>query len=720
RPAWFDVIEDTDFVPVGPWNTHGLIIINPLQRPERSQAVQATRASGHPVIFVGSGERGPTIVADNVGGIYAALRHIVEHGHRQIAFIAGSQTDLEGDSGDRLRAFQAAMVEFGLPIDPRLIVFGRHVFTGGYEAMHRLLATGVPFTAVLASNDESAIGAITALREAGKRVPHDIAIIGFDDRIEGLLQEPALTTVQIPLFKLGYQALELMVRHIREREPLPELVQVPTRLIVRESCGCSQNAVLADTLEMIAHHSTEPTVTNLPAQAAQAMSTMLAPRMHGLTANEVSRLCQQLITAFRQSVQSARPVAFRTELAQVLKQVAAAGDDTHDWQIAISFLRDLVPRMFDPTLQPLALELLDEARVTTSAAMRWQYWQYFNRQQQTNNRVGRLTARLLHTLAESDIYEILARHLPELNIPLLWIGFFEAEDGDPVAWCRLRAVTAPQQPVVRIRSRTFPPRQWLPTRQSFQLALIPLGGTGSEAGFVTFDASRLELYGTITQQINAALNTARLYRAASEGQRLAEEANQLKSRFLSMISHELQTPLNLIVGMSDLLLREITQSGNSLPSSIRDDLKRIYANARHLGRLISDVLDLASSDAGQLRLNCEVVDLGEVMRVVADAGRQMAADKRLTWYDSIPVEGPWVWGDRTRLQQIGLNLVVNAIKFTARGRVDLIVTPETDAVTVTVRDTGIGLPPTEQARIFEEFQRSERSVSQGYGGIGLG
>lgn len=191
RPAWFDVIEDTDFVPVGPWNTHGLIIINPLQRPERSQAVQAIRASGHPVIFVGSGERGPTIVADNVGGVYAALRHIVEHGHRQIAFIAGSQTDLEGDSGDRLRAFQAAMIEFGLPIDPRLIVFGRHVFTGGYEAMRRLLATGVPFTAVLVSNDESAIGAITALREAGKRVPHDIAIIGFDDRIEGLLQEPA-------------------------------------------------------------------------------------------------------------------------------------------------------------------------------------------------------------------------------------------------------------------------------------------------------------------------------------------------------------------------------------------------------------------------------------------------------------------------------------------------------------------------------------------------
>lgn len=166
RPAWPAVADDADFVPVGPWNTHGLIVINPLQRPERSRLIQSIRAAGHPIVFVGSGEAGPAIVADNAGGIFAALRHLVEHGHRHIAFIAGSETDLDGDSGERLRAFEAAMAQFGLAVDPRLIAFGRHVFAGGYAAMQQLLATGQPFTAVLASNDESALGAIAALRAA--------------------------------------------------------------------------------------------------------------------------------------------------------------------------------------------------------------------------------------------------------------------------------------------------------------------------------------------------------------------------------------------------------------------------------------------------------------------------------------------------------------------------------------------------------------------------
>jgi len=720
RPAWLEVADDADFVPVGPWNTHGLIVINPLQRPERSQRIQSLRAAGHPILFVGSGEAGPTIVADNAGGIQAALRHLVEHGHRQIAFIAGSVTDLNGDSGERLRAFEAAMASFGLLVEPRLIVFGRHVFAGGYEGMQHLLATGLPFTAVLASNDESALGAIAALRAAGRRVPDDVAVIGFDDRPEGLLHEPALTTLQIPLFKLGYQAIELMVRHLRERAPLPDWVQVPTRLVIRESCGCSQSAVLADALEIAAHHAADPTIPDPRAQTAQFITDLLVQKTHGLNRDEINRLCRRLLTAFGQSVEAGDPGYFRAMLTQALRQVAGVGDDAHDWQIAISFIRDALPHLLHPKFHALAHDLLDEARITISAAMRFQHWHYRNTQQQINNRLGRLTARLLNALAEEEIYEILARHLPELNVAWLWIGFFEAEGDDAVAWCRLRAVTAPQQPVIRIRSRAFPPAQWLPARQPFQLTLIPLIGTGSEAGFVAFDTARLDLYGAITQQISAALNTARLYRAANEGRRLAEEANQLKSRFLSMVSHELQTPLNLIVGMSDLLLRESLTDEHQLPPSLRDDLKRIYANARHLGRLISDVLDLASSDAGQLRLAYDVVDLAQVMRAVAAAGQQMAADKQLIWQDNIPDEGPWVWGDRTRLQQIGLNLVVNAIKFTARGRVSLTVTPETDAVTVTVRDTGIGLPPEEQARIFDEFQRSERSISRGYGGIGLG
>ncbi len=166
RPAWPTLSSETDFVPIGPWNTDGLIAVNPLHTEARSRDLQDLIAAGHPVMFVAAGEAGPTIVADNAAGIRDAMRHLVGHGHRRIAFIAGSPEDMAGDTGARFQAYRSALQEFGLPSDERLIAYGRHISAGGYDAMRRIMDTGAPFTAILASNDESALGAMEALREA--------------------------------------------------------------------------------------------------------------------------------------------------------------------------------------------------------------------------------------------------------------------------------------------------------------------------------------------------------------------------------------------------------------------------------------------------------------------------------------------------------------------------------------------------------------------------
>ena len=314
--------------------------------------------------------------------------------------------------------------------------------------------------------------------------------------------------------------------------------------------------------------------------------------------------------------------------------------------------------------------MLHQARITISAAMRQQHRQYLVDQHWTGDRLGRLTASLQTALDEPQIYEALAQHLPEMGIDTAWIALFEPEGDDPIAWSLLRAVTAPLQ--ATIRSRDFPPEGWIPDDQPFSLALLPLVGRLGKAGFVAFDTSHLEVIGAIAQQLVAALNTAQLYREATEGRRLAEEANQMKSRFLSTVSHELRTPLNLIVGLSGLLLQEGERGRRAGDrSAVPGDVERIHANAQHLGGLIGDVLDLASSEAGQLRLTKEYVDLGQALRMVAETGSQMAANKGLAWHADLPDSGPWVWGDRMRLRQVALNLVSNAVKFTERGEVSL-------------------------------------------------
>ena len=150
------------------------------------------------------------------------------------------------------------------------------------------------------------------------------------------------------------------------------------------------------------------------------------------------------------------------------------------------------------------------------------------------------------------------------------------------------------------------------------------------------------------------------------------------------------------------------------------DLESIRTSAQHLARLISDVLDLASSQAGQLRLQRSPLQLREVLDEVTMLGEALAREKGLAWRTNIPDDLPAVWGDRTRLRQIALNLVANAVKFTDTGSVSLWVETSQEQMVVAITDTGIGISMAEQEFIFDEFRQSERVAKRGYGGIGLG
>lgn len=211
-----------------------------------------------------------------------------------------------------------------------------------------------------------------------------------------------------------------------------------------------------------------------------------------------------------------------------------------------------------------------------------------------------------------------------------------------------------------------------------------------------------------------------LLEATKVQEELAEESNRIKNRFLSLTSHELRTPLNLIVGLCEVLLREQVGAGATLSVQSREDLEHIHASAQHLSGLIRDVLDLASSETGQLKLVREPLDLRQVLEVVAGTGQSLAQDKGLNWRAEIPESLPLVWGDRTRLRQVALNLVSNAIKFTTQGEVTLKVEAREKHLAVLVSDTGLGIPPVEQSVIFNEFWQSERTTARGYGGLGLG
>jgi len=751
RPAWPFLSPEVDFVPVGPWNADGLIIASsPVSEAGKYYFLDLV-ASGFPAVYAGDRDVGPAAVVDNEGGVHEALSHLFEHGHRRIAFIAGREQLVHGDSGIRLRAYQSGIQKLGLTFDPALIAFGSHTYSGGRQAMRQILHKGIKFTAVLASNDNSAIGAMDELHDAGVVVPRDVAVIGFDDRLEARAQVPSLTTVHYPMFELGYQAVGLLFRAIEGRMKKGELVRIPTRLAIRESCGCLPGTFDgtddADARRPTWHGRSShgdawvsgswpqpapgrDTEYQVYQQVTQAMIAAVHNESHWLKLQEVTDLGERLIEAFKLSLAQNNPTIFLQMIRQIFEHVSARGDDLYAWQAAISVLRNSLSILMPITPTALSSQQLEDtlhqARVAISEAARGSSVRLLIHQAQVADRVGVMTSKFFAAQDEHEILDSLIANLPSIGIQHAAVGYYEAEGDDPVAWSVLQT-PHPHFGDLGFPSREFPPAGLYADDRPFQLALLPLRIQENVCGFVAFDASYLEPCADIVRQLGAALRGVRLYqeavearRLAEEGRRLAEEANRLKSRFLSTVSHELRAPLNVISGVSNMLLKESDRVGFQNPDGIREDLESIYISAQHLDGLIRDVLDLASSDVGRLKLSCEPLDMKEVVEAVSVIGEKMARDKGLTWRVEMAEDLPLVWGDRTRLRQVLLNLVSNAIKFTTCGQITLAAIGDDNRVRVSVSDTGLGIPVHEQEAIFDEFRQSERTAARGYGGLGLG
>ncbi len=232
-----------------------------------------------------------------------------------------------------------------------------------------------------------------------------------------------------------------------------------------------------------------------------------------------------------------------------------------------------------------------------------------------------------------------------------------------------------------------------------------------------FPKSTVDLLETFADQSVLAIQNARLFREIEEKGRELEIASKHKSQFLANMSHELRTPLNAILGYTELILDSIYGEPSE---KMRTVLERLQANGRHLLGLINDVLDLSKIEAGQLTLSLDDYSLSDVVQGVVSAVEPLAAEKRLAFTAEVAPDLPKGRGDERRLSQVLLNLVGNAIKFTDKGEVAIRASATNGAFTVAVCDTGPGISAADQAKIFEEFQQADSSITRKKGGTGLG
>jgi len=227
------------------------------------------------------------------------------------------------------------------------------------------------------------------------------------------------------------------------------------------------------------------------------------------------------------------------------------------------------------------------------------------------------------------------------------------------------------------------------------------------------------LMAEIATQASVHLETLRLNEELRRRAFELQELDRLKSSFLANMSHELRTPLNSILGFSDVMLEGID---GPLTEYMENDLRLIQKNGQHLLHLINDVLDMAKIESGRMNLHPEKVKLSDVFTEVINITSSLAGEKGLdVFIESTSNTDLEIYVDVTRLRQVMINLVNNSIKFTEKGFVSIRAEemPD-DQIMISVRDTGIGIPPDHLESIFQEFSQVDTSTTRKVGGTGLG
>lgn len=178
----------------------------------------------------------PCVTVENKAASCKLVTHLIEaHGKQRIAFASGP-ADVE-DAMWREMGYREALAAHDIPFDPQLVIrgeFDRHV---ALESVHKLIASAIPFDAIYAADDDSAVGVLKALHDAGRKIPEEIAVVGFDDQRMAPYLTPPLTTVRAPTDEVGQLAAQQLIKLIQGQEVTP-LTLLPTEIVVRHSCGC--------------------------------------------------------------------------------------------------------------------------------------------------------------------------------------------------------------------------------------------------------------------------------------------------------------------------------------------------------------------------------------------------------------------------------------------------------------------------------------------------
>jgi signal transduction histidine kinase/DNA-binding LacI/PurR family transcriptional regulator/AraC-like DNA-binding protein len=666
----------------------------------------------------------PTVSVDSYLGMRALLAHLMEeHGFKRLAFIRGPEEHYYAQ--ERYRAYLDSLQAFGLTLDPRLVTRPLP-WEAGVEAIEILLderglKPGVDFDAVVAVSDMMAIWAMKTLQSRGFDVPKDIAVTGFNNSMEERLATPPLTTVDLPFNQQGSKAMDVLLQQLAGQS-VPALITLPSKLIVRQSCGCpSQALALASSLSGNKSGKSKGKI-NLKDVRAGCVAEMEA--VTSLDLQKAEAWLTSVFDSFIEDVSSSSSNNFLSTLNHILEQAVRSDGDVVQWQNVISILRRW-GLQYAPASQINVETLISQARVViVEAVHRSQAYLQWKSEREAEN-LREINRALLTTFDVKQLTAVLMERLPLLEIPSVYLVLYETPtDAEVPEYARLTLAYSDQKGVsieeggLYFSTHQVIPQNLLPQDRRYSLVVEPLYFQDKSLGYVVFEIGPQDgnIYELLRNNLSSALQGAMLFQEIQQARLDAEKADRIKTRLLANVSHEMRTPLNIIMGYAQ---DAANKYGKDLPAALLKDIDQIHGNAEHQLRVINDLLDLSRAEIDELDLSLELLDPYQLLLNAFHSLADQSASQHVQWKLDIPERLPQIRADALRLHQIFLNLLSNAKKYTHSGEITLGAEVTPPQIHFWVSDTGFGIDAEQQERIFEPFVTIEdnRRIA---GGIGLG
>ena len=383
-----------------------------------------------PMVSVSSAFDGiPALFSDNSQGMRQLVLHFVrEHGFERIAYVGGPQNNQ--DAQERFEAYASTLRECGLAVDQQLVFHGDFSYAAGATAVGVLLRErGVVFEALIAANDNMALGAMRAFQSLGKKVPRDMAIAGFDDSEIAVHAAPPLTTVSQSFQEQGSTAAHLLLDRI-EGKDVPARTLLPSRVVVRESCGCFSNEVM-NVVTPLCRGVLQDGLTAFVAErslVADAVLSSVAFRGDLANArNQLDRLLEGLARYLAGTMSSRLLLLIWNEFEQAVKW---PGDYSLSGQHFVSQFRREVARYVssDPRLQLEAENFFQQLRIIVGEKANALEKKEIQNLVNESFALHVFSEELLGVFEEQKITELLDELLPQLGIPSCFISRFEASN----------------------------------------------------------------------------------------------------------------------------------------------------------------------------------------------------------------------------------------------------------------------------------------------------